>query len=522
LIRESIFFHYTVKRNKEFRMDKKQVGCSVAVVVFIALMFILLPGLGPMRWIIRLFYVNPVFSISLTVGVILLFVSVDFGYEEVRNGILLTIGILSIIFSIFWLIFSNAFMMYSLYNNTDYEKVDSPYSVVEFRNASYMEAKENFRDQIPDARYDFVDLDYVRGSWIADFSPRAGITPLTQKTAGFFEYEPGGQDPVIIKRQQMAYAEGGWLWNSADFFIYNKAPFAKFTEILYVADPESEGDYMAVTSLIYRKGITRVPYVGKIMIIYGNGDYEYLSTRQAERDPRLQDIQLTPEWLAQKRALAYGWRNGPFVGTFTKRDRVNVQRSDINSENSAPYHLNTSEGMMWYTPLAPRGKESLKGIAMELSGEIDGTVSIWMLPGDQAWRGVDALATTIKGAPRSQSINWLRVSGDVRSGDTDIIELLPCPRLEDDNVVLYMCGYVSTDPPKSTRFYTIIRVSDQEILRDLHSVRDINMWLNGELEVPPLVTENNQEITCGNPQDLTEEEILQCIQMYAEELQNRK
>jgi hypothetical protein len=48
------------------------------------------------------------------------------------------------------------------------------------------------------------------------------------------------------------------------------------------------------------------------------------------------------------------------------------------------------------------------------------------------------------------------------------------------------------------------------------------MWLNGELEVPPLVTENNQEITCGNPQDLTEEEILQCIQMYAEELQNRK
>ncbi len=509
-------------------MDKKGIGCIVFAGIAVLLLFLLLPGLGPMRWIIQAFYLNPVGTITIVIGIILLFVGWDYEYGEIRSDLMMVGGLLLIVFSIIWFSFSNAFMMHALYNETKYEIVEAPYAVTEFRNSSYMEAKENFKDQNPDARYDFYDLDYVRGNWLSDFSPNAGITPLTQHTAGFFEYHPGEKDPVVIKRQDMPYAEGGWLWNSANFFIYNKEPAAKFTEILYIEDPDSEGEYMGLVSLIYRKGLFRVPYVGKVMLIYGNGEYEFLSPREAEKDPRLEGIQIMPEWLAAKRALAYGWKEGAFAGVFTKRGRLSLQTSQINSENSPPYHLQTTEGMMWYTPVAPRGKESLKGILMESSGRINGPVSVWMLLGDEAWRGIDPLATTIKGVQRPQSINWLRVSGEVRSGDTEIIELLPCPRNEDGTIVLYMCGYVSTDPPKTTRFYTIIQVETQDVLQDVKTIDEVNRWLRGEIEIPLYGNQISdsiildESIQCGNPQDLTNEQLLECIILYTKELQNRE
>lgn len=501
----------------------KKIGLIISLIITI-LLFVLLPGLAPMRWIIQMFYLNPIGVTTLLGGIVLFILSFDFGAEELRDGSLLFMSTCLMLFSIFWFIFCHAFMMHALYNDTEYEMVDSPYAVTEFRSAPYAEAKENFNDQNPDARFDFFDLDYVRGKWIADFSPSAGITPLTLHTAGFFEYHPGENDPVVVKRQEMPYAEGGWLWNGAKFFIYNKEPLSTVQEILYIDDPESEGEYMAVTSLIYRKGIFRIPYVGKVMLIHGDGEYELLSPRQAEKDYRLKDVQIMPEWLVEKKAIAYGWKENPFAAVFTKKGRLSVQGSNINRENSAPYHLTTTEGMMWYTPISPFNKESLKGICMEKSGELNGKVFVWMLPGDEAWRGVDALATKIKGEKRSSSINWLRISGDVRSGDTDIIELLPCPREEGGNITLYMCGYVSTDPPKSTRFYTIINAKTQEVLEDTNSINKITQWIKGEIQISPINLQENEIVKeiCGNPQELAKEDLVQCIILYAEELENRQ
>jgi hypothetical protein len=334
----------------------------------------------------------------------------------------------------------------------------------------------------------------------------------------------------------MPYAEGGWLWNSDVVWIYNKDPFSQFSEIIYVEDPDT-GGYLGVVSLIKRRGLVRVPYVAKVMLIHGNGRYEWLTPEQAEKDPRLENIQLTPEWLAKRKCLAYGWREGPFTATFTKKGRIDVQSSVINTENAAPYHLETDEGMMWYTPFAPRQKESLKGMCMEASGEIGGSVSLWQLPGDQAWKGVDALATQIKAAPRPRDINWLRVSsvegGEARSGDTDIIELLPCPREEDGKVVLYACGYVAFDPPKTTRFYTTINIQTLEVLQDVYTADDINRWLQGEVALSPMqgvttgLEPQREELDtldsdCANPNSLSEEQLVRCIRIFAEELERRK
>jgi hypothetical protein len=302
--------------------------------------------------------------------------------------------------------------------------------------------------------------------------------------------------------------------------------FVEFHEVLYVQD--GQGGYMAMISLLKRAGVARVPYVAEIGLIHSNGTAEWLTPEQAQADPRLEGVQIEPEWLAAKKTDAYGWRNGIWAGMFTRKGRIEVQRSSINDENSAPYHMVSADGMMWYTPFGPLNKDSLKGIMMEASSVIDGPVYVWELPGDQAYQGVDALATEIKAAPNHPAdVNWLRVSqgeeSEVRSGDTDLIELLPAPRLEAGRTVLYFTGFVAIDPPTRTRFYVIINAETREVLQDVYSVDEVNAWLRGDLTLS--VQRRGQEVTTSgsslNLADMTEQELLDLLAAIVEELRKR-
>lgn len=509
-------------------MEKKKTIVVIAVVlVGLAILFLTpLRGLAPMSWIIKLLYRQPLGICTLLAGTMWLIrlYRKNYSYRNNYDGDKVTLfmawGV--IVISLLWSAFSGPFAMYGLYRETEYEKIQDLIPITEMRAASYAEAYQNIDKQKPNAQFGFGDLDYVQGHWIADFSPRAGITPLTEKTAGFFIFTPENQgDRVVVERQEMPYAEGGILWNSDKFWINSKFPTATYRDILYIKDPETQG-YMAVTSLIYRKGVFRVPYVKHVLIIHGNGEYELLSTVEAEQDPRLEGIQIMPEWLAALKAEAYGWREGPFSTIFTRKNRVQVQESTINKENSAPYLLQTEQGMFWYSPFAPYKQESLKGIAIENAESLNSPVLIWELPEDQAYSGVDALATTIKGG--YTSINWLKVSenseGNVRTGDTDVIELIPCPKEVDGQVDLFYCGYVATDPPQITRFFTIVNARTGEVYQDAHNISIVNSWLKSEIEIPPLKTQTIAE--CSNVSEMTDIQLLECIELFTEELKKRK
>jgi len=425
-----------------------------------------------------------------------------------------------------WAIVSGPIMLQGLYERTVYEPVATLTPLTESRAVSYAEARENFKNQNPDTRFVPGDLDYVNGHWVAEFGPVGLLNMLIYPSQGFFLYDPAGVDKVQIVRQEMPFAENGLLWNSAEFFVRQHDPFVEFHEVLYVQD--GQGGYMAMISLLKRAGLARVPYVAEIGLIHSNGSAEWLTLEQAEADPRLEGVQIEPEWLAAKKTEAYGWRHGIWTGLITRQGRVEVQRSSINEENSAPYHLVSAEGMMWYTPFGPLNKDSLKGIMMEASSVIDGPVYVWELPGDQAYQGVDALATEIKAAPNHPAdVNWLRVSqgeeSEVRSGDTDLIELLPAPRLEDGRVVLYFTGFVAIDPPTRTRFYVIINAETREVLQDVYSVDEVNAWLRGDLTLG--VQRRGQDgSVLGTGVDLAEmsqEELLDLLAAVVEELRSR-
>ncbi len=526
-----------MSRNRSLRRRRDgislgRISLGVLGVALALSCFIFWRGLGPIHWVIYRFYSNPIASISFMAMVAAFIVAfVKFWNTSTGSIAYALLGIASGFFWVCWLFISQPIMKVGLYQNTDYQATEQLVHVVEPRPVGYAEATTNFRNQNPEARFGPGDLDYVRGEWLAEFGPATIWNYLTAPTQGFFVYKPQEQDKVQIVRQEMPFAESGWLWNSAGYFIHQKDPFVEFHEILYIKD--QDGGYMAMVSLIKRSGWRRVPYVSTILLIHADGETEWLSPRQAKNDERLYGIQLIPEWLSRKKVEAYGWQNGIWEGMISKRGRIQVQQSQVNEENSAPYHLETPDGAMWFTPFGPLGKESLKGIMMQDSHDVAEPILVWKLPGDQAYQGVDALATEIKAAPNHPGdINWLRVSnvegGSTRSGDTDVIEMIPVPHLEGDRIVLHFMGYVAIDPPVNTRFYTIINAETREVLEDVYSIDEVTAWLNGakELSVQTEKNDVSQESSYdADPSDdlsgMSEEELLHLLKQIAEELEKR-
>jgi hypothetical protein len=531
-----MYHRRNVKRNDGFwdrindlwwNINKSRSSRLVAAVISLTILglgalFIVYPGLGLPYAFYHSLNVNPVAWFLGGIIAITVFLAFNEG-EWQWWGV--TAVVLTVIW-IVWMVLWPKLMVRALYLSTNYEMVNEAIPVVSMRPASYSEALTNMA-QSPDARYGVGDLDYVRGQWIGDIRPNSGLNQFYLHSIGFFAYQPGQVPPVEIQRQEMPFAEGGAMWNSEHFLVHQRSVLTEYDEVIYVSDPLNDG-YMAVVSLIGRKGFLRVPYLAEVMIIHANGRVEELTPAAAAADPRLDGVQLVPEWLAKRQCEAYGWREGIWRGML-RYGRIQVHTSSVNFENTAPYHMEAEDGMRWYTPFAPLGRDSQKGMCMQSSERPDNSVQIWELPGDLTYSSVDALATRIKGVTnRPIQVNWLRVNGDVRTGDTDIIELLPCPRREDGKVTFYMCGFVSTDPPYSTRFFTIVNVETLDVLQDVNRVSQINSWLRGDSEIPVLHYHSSENqstaspsIVCGDPAVLSEAELARCIEVFAQELQRR-
>ncbi len=525
-----------MRRNLQHRlmlgssMGNRGKGCWVIwglLALFLALWAVFLPGLWPMGWLLYGVYSNPIgwlVPLLMAAGLGVLGTRLKLEWK----AFWLLLGVLLAPIWLVWMLIAQPVMLQGLYERTVYEPA-ALIPLMESRAVSYAEARENFKNQNPDTRFAPGDLDYVNGHWVAEFGPNGGIDLLNKliyPSQGFFLYDPEGVDKVQIVRQAMPFAENGLLWNSVEFFVRQHDPFVEYHEVLYVQD--GQGGYLAMISLLKRSGWARVPYVAQIALIHADGNAEWLTPQEAEADPRLERVQIEPEWLAAMKTEAYGWRNGLWAGLVTRQGRVSVQRSAVNQENSAPYHLASAQGMMWYTPFGPLMKDSLKGIMMEASNKIDGPVYVWELPQDQAYQGVDALATEIKAAPNHPAdVNWLRVSqgeeSEVRSGDTDVIELLPAPRLENGQVALYFTGFVAIDPPTRTRFYVIVNAETRQVLQDVYSAAEVDAWLRGELA---LAAQRDGQKAAGlesklNLAEMSKEDLLDLLEAVVEELRKR-
>lgn len=515
----------------EGRTMKRTLGIIAALVVVVVL--IACRGLWIIHAPIYAVYANPVTWISgIVLLVCILWASVTDSYGSGRGWAILGCLVTGSVW-LLWLLISNPLMMTGLYKETQYQRVEQLVPVSNIRPVPYAEAMTNFANQNPEPRYGPGDLDYVRGKWVASFDPSVFFGKFNMPTQGVLVYEPDATDKVRIVRQRFPFAETGLLWNAASNYIFTRRYLVEFHEVIYVEDKES-GQMFAVVSLIKRHGFGRVPYVSEIGILYPDGTTEFLSPKQAEKDPRLTGIQIEPEWLAALKVEAYGWSAGVWQGGLYKTGRVDIQRSEINEENSAPYHLETAQGGMWFTPFGPRGKQSMRGIAMEPSGKIGGPVLIWELGKDQAYQGLDAMASVIKAAPGHPAINWIKVSktdkGTVKSGDTDIIEMIPIPRVEGGQTELYFMGYVAIDPPVKTRFYVIVNPRNQEVLEDVYSAKEVEDWLAGRKNLKVQGVSASSTATVVSPAgasavDLTkasDAELVEMLKRIADELQRRQ
>ncbi len=397
---------------------------------------------------------------------------------------------------VFVLVIQGPVTRYGLYLHTEYLPNDTLVAQDETRDVPYTVAATNFVGTNPDAMSQPGDLDYVQKKWIASIDPKGFWNRLAKDSKGFFVYDPDSSDKVVRIIQTMPFAENGWWWNSSAWFVKSKAYFSEFHEVLYVQDPES-GETIAVISLIKRQGFSRYPYVDSVMIVHSNGRVEHLTVEQAEADPRLTDIALKPEWLANEEVRAYGYRYGVLNAVFTRQGRIQVQTSSVNDENSAPFHLATQNGNMWVTPYSPLKATSLLGIASTSSHDVNGPVYIWQLPEGQAYLGADRLASLVEGAPSHRNINWFRSSSTddgakITCGNMTVLEMIPVVRAEPDGNHLYFLGYTSTAPNSViVSFYTIVDPKTQTVYKDIMSDGEVEAWLRGEFELQPVSSETD-------------------------------
>lgn len=437
------------------------------------------------------------------------------------------VALLSVVALIFWYgLFFEAYRMTAMYEQTGYEVVEQPPLVTSMRAVNYAQAEYHFNNNVPDARFGVGDLDYVRDQWITEYGPQGWgnfLNSFTQPTQGYFTYDPEDTQPVQVVSDHMPYAEKGFWGNSLRVHINSQDPFSFYTEVLYVDDP-STGGTMAVISLLKTKGFMgAVPYVAKIVIIHQDESEEWLEPTVAQADPRLADLQLIPEYLERLRVEAYGWRLGFWPGIY-REGRISVQRSTTNEENPAPYHFLTTDGYQWMTPMSPLGKQSFVGIASQQSNAVESPVRMFFLPEGEAYVGVDALVSAIKGAEgHPQGTNFIKVTGESAAvGVTDIMELMPIWRHDG----LYFVGYATTTPPSQTRFFVIIDPETQVVYEDLYTIDEVNAWLNGEFELASQPIRVNETLDPAQmpEQDirtLTDDELWNLLKRIIEELQLR-
>jgi hypothetical protein len=411
-----------------------------------------------------------------------------------------------------WFIFQGPIMLNSLYKNTGYIESDL-ISQNNIRDVPYTVAITNITGTNPESRTGPGDLDFVEGVWISSIDPKGVWNAISMPTQGFFLYDPRSKDKVVTISQEMPYAEGGLFFNSSTYFVRSKKFFAEFTEILYVRVNDTD-EVVGVMSLIKRRGISRWPYVANVLVVHGDGQYEMLSVIQAEADPRLVNIALKPEWLVKKEVEAYGYRYGVIKGVFSKTGRIQIQKSSVNDENSPPFHLNTPNGYFWYAPFSPLRSESLTGIAMTSSHDVDGPVYVWTLPKGQAYVGSDFMVATIEGKHKQYA--WYRETEDSKCGNMTVLEMVPVVKSENGENKLYFLGYVSTAPKSvDVLFYTIIDPETGVVYEDLQTADQVNFWLqNGEYDLMPIGEYEMTQPAVGTPE-------VSCVEVSSEGLEEK-
>lgn len=438
---------------------------------------------------------------------------------------------LSILLFVFWiliLVFQGPVMRFGLYTHTVYENTTTLVSQNKIRDVPYTVASSNFVGTNPDSMSKPGDLDYVQGRWIASIDPRGFWNTLTRHSEGFFLYDPTGEDPVVRITQKMPFAESGWWFNSSTWFVKSEKYFAEFHEILYIQDSET-GEVFAVVSLIGRQGFARWPYIVSVMIVDQLGNIEMLTPSQAENDPRLIEVALRPEWLMKQQVEAYGFRKGILPGLFNRQGRIQVQRSAVNDENSAPFHMETVQGNMWFTPFSPLRSSSLIGIAMASSHDISAPIRIWELTSGDGYGGSDYMASLVEGSPSHNGFTWYREGdnsegGKITSGNMTVLEMMPVVRAEAEGNHLYYLAYTSTAPNSvKVLFYTVVDPKSQTVFQDLYTAEQIEQWLRGEFELQPQ-TSDVSICTTSSDQNLSSmsvEDLLSLIEEVTQEIRNR-
>ncbi|QQG41256.1 MAG: hypothetical protein HYV90_03725 [Candidatus Woesebacteria bacterium] len=483
----------------------------------------------PFRSYLYWWNVNPVAMITstmvFTIGgmAAIKAMSADFGNGDFNffDWVCTFIAVIGIVWGVWNMVTYDARVMIALRSETHYVESEMPLNITEIRPSAFAEAQANFNTQNPDARFKIGQISYVHDQWITEYGPSGFWNSLDYPTQGFFWYDPRINPNPQYVPNQMVFAENGIAGNSLHVLIAKRDPFAYYEKVLYTPDSDADGRYMAVISLVKRRGFDAVPYISNVVVIHSGGRQEWLTVNEALEDPRFVGLQIIPEWFEKMLVNAYGYSHGLSDAIFHRTGLVEVQESSTDAENTPPFHMRAGDTMYWVTPVSPLNTPSMTALAWQRSNDINGPVYIWHVPEGKAYPGVDALVATIKttsGHPND--IVWLINNNGTLSGEIEVLEMLPVAH----NGKLYFVGYAALgSKPLHTRMFVTIRAEDSVVMQDLDSVQAVNAWLQGPGELSQIAP-NQLPVENTDSLDLSKystDELWKLLNQIINEIQKR-
>jgi len=370
--------------------------------------------------------------------------------------------------------------------------------------------------------------------------PNGGFNVFTYEQQGVAIVD--GEGGVETRREAFKYGEGMSITDNVRWKLIQERFWATPTDPYYSVN---DGEVlMLVPYLKYRLSFpVTIPYWAGTFVVHTDGEIEDLSRDEIVKDKRFTDERLYPDELATIAADSLAYQNGIWNAWVTRQDVPQVPDIE-NTDNEMPYLLSNESGLSWYTALEPYGPSNAV-YTMLYTDAHTGEHSVYRLPLDRALIGPNRSFGFVTNA--YPDFQWIRSSASGETGNVVSLEPRPVVRQDPESGerILYWMLSVTTRDSPGVNLTAFVDTRDGSVT-GLDSFDDVLAFASGkdipgaeprggegdgadptaEQTTPEPTTEeptpsNNENTSGSNPEDLSDEELIELLREAAERLEKQ-
>ena len=482
------------------------------------------------------FYANWSFWALVVLGMAAIVVLLNRGYRRLATVVSGAWVLLLFLF----LIFGAALEQVRFYDSLEAEALDE---IPETEGVRFLpleiaaRAAQNRANEPRVALGDFEPLQSEPGEplgYVAPRVPNGGFNVFTYEQQGVAVVD--GRGGVETLREPFRYGEGMSITDNVRWKLIQERFWATPADPYYSVDGDEV--LMLVPYLKYRLSFpVTIPYWAGTFVVHPDGEIEDLSREEILADRRFEDERLYPDELARRAADSLAYQNGIWNAWVTRRDVPEVPDIE-NTDNEMPYLLSTESGLAWYTALEPYGPSNAI-YTMLYTDAHTGEHRVYKLPLDRALIGPNRSFGFVTNA--YPDFQWIRTGPAGETGNVVSLEPRPVVRTDPESgeSVLYWMLSVTTRDSPGVNLTAFVDSRDGAVT-GLDSFDDVLAFARGE-DVPGATPQGGEGVGAEqpgesppspeggespeggiNPDDLSDEELIQLLREAADRLEDEE